>query len=294
MKRILITGGSGLIGTEVLHQLPQGTEIYAVGRRSKEELAGSVTAAINIDLSRPFDVKMLPSEIDAIIHLAQSENYKNFPEEAPDVFGVNTAATATLLDYARKAGCKKFVYASAGRPYGRDAKAFLDNAPDPTRGEVSFYLATKVASEILASSYAGIFTVLILRFFFVYGPGQRPSMLIPRLIESVQMKRPITLAGSQGIILTPTYVTDAARAVCRALELQESVKLDVAGPEKLSLREVSETIGHAIGKEPNFIVREDIEAADLSADTKRMADLLGSPLTKFKEGVGRLLASRES
>lgn len=289
MKRVLLTGGTGLIGSEVIRQMNNEYLIYATSRRPDATLTKKIRL-IPCDLSRPFDTDILPPKIDAVIHLAQSEWFRDFPEHVSEVFNVNTATTLRLLDYARSAGAKTFVYASSGGIYGYGDEGFQENHPVIAKHDLGFYLSTKLSSEILAENYSGLMNVIMLRFFFVYGPDQKPSMLIPRLINSVRDGTPITLQGETGIRINPTYVSDAAAAVIRSLDLIDSQKINVGGPDTLSLREIGTIIGEVVGRDPVFSVDSSVQPRHLIGDIGKMESLLRAPEVRFRDGVSKLVA----
>jgi nucleoside-diphosphate-sugar epimerase len=194
-----------------------------------------------------------------------------------------------LLDWAVKAGVKHFVHASTGGLYGRGPHPFKEDACIRLEGSLAFYFGSKWAAEILAAPYSGIFSVTALRFFFVYGPGQKSTMLIPRLVKSVEEGRPVALGARDGMRLNPVYVEDAAAAAVAALGLEGDTIVNVGGAEVLSIRNIVETIGALIGREPHFHQAEVTEGEDLIADISRMRSLLHSPKTSFREGVGQLI-----
>lgn len=287
MKNILVTGASGLIGHEVIGKIGGGATIYAVLRRPPGK-ASRNTKTIICDLANSYDTAGFPEKIDTVIHLAQSEHFREFPEKAEHVFGVNTLSTLRLLDYARHAGAKCFIYASSGGVYGFGDAAFHEEQPVSFRRDMGFYIATKLCSEIIAENYQLYMNIIILRFFFVYGPRQKKTMLIPRLIDSVREKKPITLQGKDGIRINPTFVNDAASAVVRSMDLKGSHTINVGGPEVLTLRRIGEIIGEGLGIEPRFEV-QDAEPRNLTGDIQEMSDLLAPPETTFREGVASIV-----
>src|SRR3954452_22781278 len=140
--RILLTGGTGFIGGYVLRALADSHEVVALSRREPPpELAGLAEWVIQ-DLSQPFDHAALPSSLDAVLHLAQSARYREFPDGAPDVFAVNTHGTFQLLELARAAGASTFAFTSTGGVYGYSDERLVEQAPvDP----LNFYLSSKYA-----------------------------------------------------------------------------------------------------------------------------------------------------
>jgi nucleoside-diphosphate-sugar epimerase len=229
------------------------------------------------DLGSPDVPASLPPRVETVIHLAQSNWHHQFPARANDIFSVNLAAVARLLDWSQRVGVKRFVLGSSGN---------ADLAQ-------TYYLACKRAAELLAECYRQHFVVVTLRFFFVYGPGQRSSMLIPRLVESVRSGQPITLDGHDGVRLNPIHVTDAAAAVQRAAALDHSARMDVAGPEVHSLRWMAERIGDAVGKRPVFAVNAGASAPTLVGDLTDMTRWLGAPTIRFEDGIRDVCGAAE-
>lgn len=259
----------------------------------KQPLSMANVHWVQADLAQPWMQNELPSQIDAVIHLAQSEHFRQFPDKAVDIFHVNAMSTLQLLEYARQAGAKSFVLASSGGVYGYHEQGFSEDEAVTARADLGFYLSTKLCAEIIAENYAPFMNIIILRFFFVYGPGQRKSMLVPRLIQSVREGRTITLQGEDGIRINPTCVADAARAIAKALTLEQSHKINVGGPDVLSLRQIGEMIGQAVGRPPIFQIEPESQPRHLVGDIRKMTELLGAPQMHFTEGLHSLLAQEQ-
>lgn len=286
MSRLLVTGASGLLGARfVALAASQGHEVCAVGRSAPEPPQPNVRP-IAMDLACPLDRSALPPQIDAVLHLAQSRRFREFPDGAGDVFAVNVARTAELLDYAHGAGATHFVLASTGGVYAPSAEPLTEDSALATKP--GFYPASKRAAELLAHPYAGLMTVAILRFFFIYGAGQGSDMLMPRLVASVREGRPIQLQGDDGLSLNPVHVDDAAAAVLAATEMEESATVNVAGPSTVTLREIAGLIGAELGVEPRFELDEG-SAPSLVAETARMRRVLAEPRTDLQAAIGELL-----
>jgi nucleoside-diphosphate-sugar epimerase len=289
MKRCVITGAGGLIGSALVEILASGWEIHAVSRHRPAKLpARNNLVWHSTDVSAAMANGALPEQTDAVIYLAQSEHFRDFPDRALDIFDVNTIAVLRYLDYARRAGARTFVYASSGGVYGWGDTSMSETASIPAEGNLGFYLGSKLCSEIVALNYASFMNVAILRFFFAYGPGQRKSMLIPRLADAVRTGSPVTLQGEDGIRLNPVHVTEAADAVARSLDLKGTHKINVAGPEILSLRQMCEIIGKAVGRKPVYKI-EDVAPKHIVGDTARMTELLAAPRISFLEGFQTML-----
>jgi len=198
----------------------------------------------------------------------------NFGPHHPATHGV-----LRLLDYARSRGVKRFVFGSSGG---------LNEEAPVAAGNLGFYLGTKLCSEVLVRNYAPLMSTVVLRFFFVYGAGQKSGMLVPRLVRSVREGTLVTLQGAEGVRLNPTYVSDAAESIARALDLEGSHTINVAGPEELSLRRMCELIGTALGRAPLFEPQPG-EPRHLVGDTTKMRALLAAPRVRFADGLRFML-----
>jgi UDP-glucose 4-epimerase len=288
MARILITGVTGFLGARLAARLQATHEVWALAREKPAQTPYAIRWLVQ-DLSAEQWTVRLPERIDAVIHLAQSAQYRNFPAAANDIFAVSAAATMRLADWARRAGASHFVLASTGGLYGssdrpvRESDALADD-----QGPLGFYFASKRASELIVAQYSGAMTTAILRCFFIYGSRQSKQMLMPRLVASVREGRPVTLQGHDGIRINPIHVDDAAQAFERCLALKSSAALNIAGPEAISLRRIAELIGAAVAKPPLFSIDESAEPRHLVADIEQMRAVLGAPAIGMAQGVQEL------
>jgi UDP-glucose 4-epimerase len=284
-QRIVMTGATGLIGRSVVDVLKGEHDLISVGRNPPPK----GVEWVNVDLNSPLGLSSMPASADSVIYLAQSAHFRDFPKRAEEIFRVNIASVQQMLDWARGAGAQRFIYASSGGIYGHGSQSFREDDLISAKNELGYYLASKKCGELLAENYANCFTVVILRFFFVYGPAQRQTMLIPRLIMSVRDGEPIQLQGEDGIRINPTHVSDAVAATVRALELSNSHTINVGGPDVLSMREIVEEIGLALNRKPNFSVDQSSTPRHLSGDISKMRELLIPPRVSFSDGLRSML-----
>lgn len=281
--KILITGASGLLGSHAVKKLSVEHDICALVHSSPREFVVGVNYKI-LDLASDWQPDVLPKDIDVVIHLAQSSRFREFPDQAMDIFDINVSSTAKLLDYARTTGVRHFILASSGGVYGTGEIAVKENAVIPHPGQLGYYLGSKLCAEVLAQNYSSFMTVTVLRFFFMYGAGQKRSMLIPRLIDNVLAGQPITIQGEEGIRINPIHVSDAVSVLNSCLSLEDSHTFNVAGSEILSLREIAGIIGREVGRGPLFKV-EAVEPSHLIADIEDLRNILVKPKMSFSQGI---------
>lgn len=283
MTTIILTGYSGLLGTSVLQALPSDCDVICVGRADVAAERGR--RHVVADLSTPGFARRLPARADAVIHLAQSQDFNAFPDRALNVFNVNVAAVAELLDWGRGAGLGSFVHASTGGLYGTGATAFTETDPVRLEGRLVNYVTTKYCAERLAESYGSVFAVAALRYFFIYGAGQRGHMLMPRLIDSVRSARAITLAGPDGLRLNPIHASDAARATIAAVQTKANGIFNVGGAETLTLRQICQEIARQVGVDAVFTTQPASGPIDVVGDVSRMCGALMTPDVRFADGL---------
>ena len=285
--KILITGAGGLLGFHAVNHLMTQHVVHALVHSAPTQPIPGIAYHV-IDLAQSGGLEKLPQQMDAVIHLAQSARFREFPDQALDVFNVNVGSTARLLEYARHSGARTFILASSGGVYGAGDEAFKENAAMPQHGLLGYYLGSKLCAEVLAQNYASLLSVSVLRFFFMYGKGQKRSMLVPRLIDNVSAGHSIALQGQDGIRINPIHVSDAVAVLEGCLSLSGSHTFNVAGNEVLSIREIARTIGLAVGREPVFKV-EPMVARHLTADIDAMCRELAVPKVNFAQGIRDLL-----
>jgi nucleoside-diphosphate-sugar epimerase len=286
--KVLVTGATGFIGRPLVNRLAGRHEVYALARRPESAAWGPQVRAVQADLAVPLAPGRLPAPVDAIVHLAIAK--VPYPESAAEMFAVNTGATLQLLDHGRRAGARHFVLVSSGDVYGR--RAGLCKETDPA-APASFYAVTKYSAEMLARSYAAYLTPCVLRLFRPYGPGQ-VNRLIPNLAERIRAGRPLQVPPTGRGRQTPIYLADVLMALERVLEARCGGVLNVAGDEVVSLRELAEAIGHAVGVRPAFEGQAD-DPGDAMGDNARMYQALGRwPLVGLAEGLARVFGNEGS
>lgn len=284
MKRVMITGAGGLLGSQVAKLLVQrGVQTYGLVRKEVATPLEGVSYVV-ADLTSESLESKLPNDLDGIMHLAQSSSYRDFPAEATDIFDVNVVSTFRLLEYARKIGVRKFVFASSGGVYEDSQQPRSESSNIGIAKDLGFYLGTKASGENLCLGYSEYFEMTILRPFFIYGPGQKPGMLIPRIAQAVMNESPVKIDPPEGVRLNPVYVADAAKAAIAALDYSGGIIANLAGPEIITLMQLTKLIGKILDKEVRFELTGR-QPQNLSASIEIMSQKLAKPETGVEDGL---------
>jgi nucleoside-diphosphate-sugar epimerase len=286
MGRILVTGASGFLGRHLTPVLSARHEIFVLARAIPSDTGNSNISWILQDLLQPLDPARLPESIDTIIYLAQSRFHRQFPEKAADIFDVNVRGVFNLLEYGRQAGCKLFIDGASGGVYEYGARGLSET---DRVSPANFFLGSKYCGELLVAGYQSFFTTIVLRFFFLYGPGQE-GMLIPILLRKVLHEEPITIENRPGLRINPIYVDDAVRAVEAALDLSSSSLINIAGDEVISITDLVALMEETTGRRVKLQYRAAENRGDLIGDNARMKqELKISPRVTLREGLTRIL-----
>jgi UDP-glucose 4-epimerase len=281
--RILLTGSTGFIGTALGRRLLiEGHEVFSVCR--PESLVSFGTRVV-WDGADPFATPNFPHAADAVVHLAQSRNYRRFPADSCEMFGVNVGMTMSLLEWAARSGVKQFCLVSSGAVY----EPFGNLREDAALAPRGFLGASKLASEVLAQPFSTLFSLSILRLFFPYGPGQL-HRLIPELIRRVRTGAAVKIAADgHGVRLTPTFVGDIVEVILACLGSSWTDTINVATPETFSIAQIATMIGRELGIEPKLEIVQN-SSANIVPDLSRLAPRFElSRFTPFEEGLRRTI-----
>jgi nucleoside-diphosphate-sugar epimerase len=185
------------------------------------------------------------AEVDGVIHLAAGRDRKGFPDAEGALARTTVVASLAFLDHAREAGLPLVLAGSgdcvaAGPPIASET--------DRTVAPTSYYGACKGAMELLARPHweAGL-PVAVVRPFHPYGPGG-DAFLVNRLLRRVSEGQAVTIEGSEGILVNPVWVDDAARGFAAALERRAAGLFQLGGPEMITLRDLLDRMASLLGR----------------------------------------------
>jgi UDP-glucose 4-epimerase len=291
--KILVTGGSGFIGSHVVDKaVAAGHQVRVLDIRPSPWLNGDGEMAIG-DVTRFDEVAHAARGCDAIVHLAAVADVDEVARAPVATQAVNAQGTLAVLEAARAVGAGRVVYASTIWVYGEESggDATEDSPIGPPR---HFYTATKLAGELYCRSYTELFGVehTILRFGIPYGPRAREAAVLPAFVIRARAGEPITIAGTGGQARRFVYVEDLADGVVAALAPAAANRVyNLVGDESVTVREIADLVRELV--RPVDIVYGEERKADFAGGAvsgERAARELGwRPTTRFAEGARRYL-----
>ncbi len=223
--RILVTGGCGFVGANLIRSLLERqydvvvVDNLSAGRR--EYLNGLDVAIVVGDVRDPSGWKRLLHEGDAIIHLAAHTGVPDSITNPSEDFDVNVGGTLAVLMAARECGVQRFIFASSNAPLGRQQPPASEGKPALP---LSPYGASKLAGEGYCLAFYGSYglSTVALRFSNVYGPfaGHKESVVAKFLSDAMQ-KRRLTITGDGSQTRDLIHVSDIVQGIILALEHNE-------------------------------------------------------------------------
>jgi nucleoside-diphosphate-sugar epimerase len=299
--RCLVTGVAGFVGSHLAERLVKdGHQVRGVdafnpyyARGVKEENLAALRAGPRFEMLeadlRSADLAPLLDGVEVVYHEAAMAGLPRSWTQFEEYMTCNILATQRLLEAARLAEVQRFVHASTSSIYGRDALGDEDTLPRP----ISPYGATKLCAERLALAYQESFglPVVVVRYFSVYGPRQRPDMAYNIFIDRILRGQTLTVFGDGTQSRGNTYVDDAVQATLLAAEKgADGRAYNIGGGEARDLNWVIAAIERLTGR-PAVVERQPARTGDqlhTKADIRRAQTELGfAPTTPLEEGLRR-------
>ena len=256
---IMVTGAAGFIGSHLAIELAQqGYTVYAVDCFLNESYSSEVKRNRFYDLSkipnihtieqdlRERTLPALPRDSDVIINEAGMPGLMKSWEDFSLYVSCNLQAVDNLMQFAIKSNVARFVQISTSSVYGRDATGDEGSETNP----VSPYGVSKLAAEKLVFAYLKNFNVpaIVLRYFSVYGPGQRPDMAFYKFIEAGMRGDEIEVFGDGFQSRTNTFVSDCVSGTVKAMkDARVGETYNISGNQKLALNSSLEIIEGILG-----------------------------------------------
>jgi UDP-glucuronate 4-epimerase len=305
---ILVTGGAGFIGSHLCRRLLSDghavtliddfNDYYdpAIKRANVAAMNGAVRV-VEGDIRCRDQVGKLFAEgkFEAVLHVAARAGVRPSVKDPQLYIDTNITGTHHLLEASRQHGVGRFVFASSSSVYGLSKVVpFREDLALPQT--LSPYAATKLAGEHLCGNYAYLFglRVVCLRFFTVYGPGQRPDLAIHKFTDAIHRGLPIPQYGDGSTRRDYTYIDDIVQGVMGALAYEGPLFdiFNIGENQTITLSELIREIEKGLGKAA-IIERLPEQQGDMpltSADISKARELLGyDPKTKIAEGIPKFI-----
>ncbi len=299
MTTAIVTGGAGFIGSHLVDALlaenisVRVIDNYSTGRpENLAHVAGQVEL-VEADFAKSGSWQKLFQDVDWVFHLGALADIVPSIQRPADYFQANVDGTFNVLEAAKNAGVKRFVYAASSSCYG-----IPDKYPTSEDADISPqypYALTKRLGEELVMHWAQLYNLpaIALRLFNVYGPRSRTSgtygAVLGVFLAQKLANKPFTVVGDGTQTRDFTYVTDVANAFLTAA--QSSVRAEifnVGSGETVSVNRLVELLGGEVTYIPKRPGEPDCTYADIA---KIRRDLKWQPKVSIKQGVDNVLAN---
>jgi len=302
----LVTGGAGFIGSHVCERLLHlGHAVWAfddlndfyepeVKRRNMREIQALARpfTFIHGDLTERTALDELLSSVrfDQIIHLAARAGVRPSLEQPALYQRVNVEGTVNLLEAARQNAVGKITIASSSSVYGINSKVPFSES-DPIFCAISPYAASKLACEALGHVYHHLYgmDIVMLRFFTVYGPRQRPDLAIHKFARLLSAGKPLPVFGDGSSARDYTYVTDILDGLMACTQKEFGYEIfNLGESQTVQLDQLIQLLERGLGKQA-VIERKPLQPGDVPltcADISKARAKLGyQPRVKIEQGL---------
>lgn len=304
MSRYLVTGNAGFIGGAIANKLiKSGHEVYGIDnlKTGYLENVSPEIKFINGDFSKTEVIEKLNDvTFDAIFHIGgQSSGEISFDDPEYDL-NTNTLSTLKLLQYAKKTGCKKFIYASTMSVYGeQEGKEQFSEEDKP--GPKSFYAVGKLASEKYMEIFNDEFNIdyTALRYFNVYGPGQNLNNMKQGMV-SIYLKQfldesynEIEVKGDLNRFRDLIYIDDVVDITIASIsnEKMKNQIINVGTGQKITVSEILDYIRVNINSNKEIVITDGTpgDQFGIYADNQKLINCYDSKLVDFKDGLKAMI-----
>jgi UDP-glucose 4-epimerase len=296
-KKVLITGVSGLIGSNIAKILIKlGAKIYSIDNfsyidielaRKKLKFLSEITI-IEGDVALKESWDKLPKDLDYVFHFAGPSSITLYNRTPEKCYVETTLSMYNALEYCKNNKVLKYIYPSSGSNYaGNDMPHNEKVYPRPR----NLYGAGKVACEALASSYSDYVKSIGLRIFASFGPGEEwkkdfASAIYLFIRDCMEDKSPVIFGdGTQSRDFI--YIVDVAQAIINAAEVDYTGIINIGTGISTSFNDILATINKVLGKniKAEHIPKEKNYVEKLKADTTLMNEILKVQPRSFEEGI---------
>jgi len=284
-KRVLVTGGDGFIGKELVRQLiREGAEVTVLSR-SKTSASHHLCA----DITKADELADITGTYDVVYHLAALVSVRKSLQNPEETFKINVEGTKNMLEFAKRCNVKKFIFCSSCMVYGHNDGAVAETSPC---GPENPYGKSKLEAEKLVRESGRFFDVAIGRFFNAYGSGQEGDV-IGLFIRNALGNKPLRIEGSGNQKRDFLHVRDIAHAlILLDDEKADGETLNFATGEGTSINDLAQAVIR-MTKSASQIVRTKAAQTEGSSigNIAKARKLLGwSPKIRLEEGLKEMVA----
>jgi UDP-N-acetylglucosamine/UDP-N-acetyl-alpha-D-glucosaminouronate 4-epimerase len=305
MAKVLVTGGAGFIGSNLVRALVERGDAvrvldnFSTGNRAN--LAGLEIEVVEGELRSYERVHNAVRGVEVVYHLGALGSVPRSVQDPLTSSAVNVEGTLNVLLAARDEGIRRVVFSSSSSIYGsaRTTPTPETEAPDP----VSPYGVAKLAAERYCVSFSRVyhsFESVVLRYFQVFGPRQNPfsqyAAVVPLFVTALSGGEPITIFGDGEQSRDFTYVDNVVEATITAAEAAGASGriFNIASGAPATVNHVAETIGRILDKqvERRLAPPRPGDIRDSAADITAARETLGwEPRVTLEEGLRRTIES---
>ena len=321
MMKILVTGGAGFIGSHLCRELlkrkynvvvvdnfdnlysPKIKENNIVEIKnfiSSENIKQNTFKVIKSDIRYILKMNEIFNEekIDIVVHLAAMAGVRPSITDPITYTDVNVKGTVNLLEMCKIHKVNKFVFASSSSVYGNNDKVPFSEE-DNVNCPISPYAASKRTGELFCYTYHQLFNIDIaaLRFFTVYGPGQRPDLAIHKFTKLIFNGKEIPFYGDGLSERDYTYIDDIIDGIIRSIEWIKKQEgrfeiFNLGKSHTVSLKTMVELLEKSIGKKA-IIKKLPMQGGDVKrtyANIKKAREIFGyNPSTDIETGIKKFV-----
>ena len=294
--KVLVTGGSGFIGSHVVDKLSEAGHTPVIFDRVASRWHDDTVPTVLGELDDVTALEQAMDECDAVMHLAAAADVNEVVKAPLDSEACNARGTVTVLEAARRAGVDRVIYASTIWVYTGESGQRVDEE-SPLGVPNHLYTASKLAGEMYCRSYGELYGLdhTILRFGIPYGPRAREAAVIPAFVNKALAGDPLTVAGGGAQSRRFVYVEDLADGCVAALDpIAANRTYNLVSNESTTILEIAEVVQELVAEVPI----EDVGARTADyvgvevSDLRAAEELNWTATTSFREGVRRYVEWR--
>ena len=293
--KIAITGGSGLIGTEIYNLFKKQHEITILDYNKPRDSAANF---VKIEIENPKEIIDSTKGIDVIIHLAAALGVIETENNPVRTLDVNAIGTKNVLEACRINNIKKLIFSSSSEIYGEPEKIPIKETDRVT--PITTYGISKLMAEEYIKSYSRAYGIryTIFRLFNVYGEEQATKWVVPEFVKKIVNGEEVTIHGDGNQIRAFCHVSDIANAFEIALTKGDDGIFNVGNNlEPISIKELANRI-ITLSKSNSHIAfisfddssRNRKEIINRAPNISKATELLGyKPKISLDDGLTRVI-----